>query len=255
MRRLTFPTVMPYQQHECVVEFPATREVLSPLGEPGFIEDDASRTAGGRELCWAFEMEDGLRLGVVWSEPIQYAGVVADPPEAGRAILALRELGVEADFKTRELPEGFSPLRRGHARGAVWLFTGEGSAQPTAVFSRKQLADAWLARTRFSGTLVPYPIDVSRYEHDRSWGQVTLPPPGSEEAQRYVGNVGERYEYFEGRQLSGTERWQLWRQDDNGSRFLVDDFGSRAEAVKALQKMESAVHKQGYWLEFQHGSK
>ena len=91
MRRLTFPTVMPYSQHECVVEFPATREVLSPLGEPGFIEDDSSRTAGGRELFWAFEMEDGLRLELVWYEPIQYAGVVADPPEAQRAIRALRE--------------------------------------------------------------------------------------------------------------------------------------------------------------------
>ncbi|WNG59436.1 hypothetical protein F0U59_35535 [Archangium gephyra] len=73
MRRLTFPTVMPYRQYECVVEFPATREVLSPLGEPGFIEDDYTRTAGGRELCWAFEMEDGLRLGLVWYEPIQHA--------------------------------------------------------------------------------------------------------------------------------------------------------------------------------------
>ncbi|HEX5750691.1 MAG TPA: hypothetical protein VFZ09_30975 [Archangium sp.] len=47
----------------------------------------------------------------------------------------------------------------------------------------------------------------------------------------------------------------MWRQDDNGSRFLVDGFGSRAEAMKALQKMESAVHKQGYWLELQQGAK
>ncbi|HEX5750692.1 MAG TPA: hypothetical protein VFZ09_30980 [Archangium sp.] len=183
---------MPYANHEPVVGFPATRSALSPLGDPGFIEDDHTRTASGRELWWAFEREDGQRLSLMWAEPIEYATVIADPPEPQRVIPALRELGVEASFELCPLPEEFSPLRHGHARGAVWLFTGEGSAQPTAVFSRKQLADAWLAKNRFSGTLVPYPLDMSRYEHDRSWGRVTLPPPGSEEAQRYVGNVGER---------------------------------------------------------------
>ncbi|WP_375766432.1 hypothetical protein NR798_32740 [Archangium gephyra] len=254
MRRLTFPVVLPYELREWVVQFPATRDVLHPLGEPGNIEEDSTRTHGGREFCWAFETEDGLRLGVVWAESQKYVAVVADPPEPQRAIAALRALGLEAPFETRALPEAL-PLRRGHARGAVWLFTGEGAAQPTAAFSRKQLADDWLAKNRFSGTLVPYPLDRSRYEYDRDWGQAALPPPGSDEAQRYVGTVGERYEYFEGRQLSGTERWQLWRQDDNGSRFLVDDFGSRTEALKALQKMESAVHKQGYWLELRQGAK
>ncbi|MFY0569295.1 DUF7710 domain-containing protein [Archangium lansingense] len=255
MRRLTFPTVMPYGECEAVVWFPATRDVLSSLGEPVYIEEDSMRTAGGREWFWAYETEDGLRLLLVWAEPYGAVSVVADPPEPQRAIAALRELGIEAPFEKSQLPEGFAPLKRGYAQGAVWLFTGEGAAQPTAVFSRKQLADDWLARTRFTGTLVPYPIDRSRYEFERIWGQVPLPPPGSTEAQQYVGTVGERYEYFEGRLLSGKERWQLWRQDDNGARFRVQDFASRAEAVKALQKMESAVHKQGYWLELQEGAK
>lgn len=44
-------------------------------------------------------------------------------------------------------------------------------------------------------------------------------------------------------------RWQLFRQDDNGRRFLIDEFAIEAEARRELQKFESLHHKQTYWLE------
>jgi lipid-A-disaccharide synthase len=44
-------------------------------------------------------------------------------------------------------------------------------------------------------------------------------------------------------------RWQLFRQDDNGRRFLIDEFASEAEARHELQNFESLHHKQTYWLE------
>ncbi|AEI69191.1 DUF7710 domain-containing protein [Corallococcus macrosporus] len=204
MRRLGFPYVIPYSAGEHVVSFGATRAVLEPLGQPAYVDDDSSRTAGGREVFWAFEREDGLRFEVVWKEPYGVAAVHADPPDAEQVITALRSLGLEGPFEKHHLPEGRS-LRRGHARWAVWLFTGQNAAMPTAVFSRKQLADAWLAQTRYSGTLVAYPLDRSLYDAARSFGVQHLPPDGSAEAQQYVGTTVESYVYVAGKQVAKSD--------------------------------------------------
>jgi hypothetical protein len=200
MRRLRFPVVIPYGDTGWVVEFPASRELLQVLGEPGYIEDDPTRTAGGRELLWAFEMEGGLRLVLLWGESMEYASVSADPPEPERVIEALRALGLNAPFEKRHLPSE-EQLPAFQARGAVWVFMGRGALEPTAVFSRKHLADAWLARNRFSGTLVAHPLDVSQYDLERKLRPSTVPVLERDEAQRYVGVLGERYEYVEGRQV------------------------------------------------------
>ncbi|QRK06571.1 hypothetical protein JQX13_41870 [Archangium violaceum] len=184
MRRLRFPIVMPYRRSsDYLVWIPATREVLLPLGAPGYVEDDPTRTGGMREFFWAFEAENGLRFQVSWDEGAGGALVQADPPDAQQTISALRALGVDAAFEINTVPEGL-PLRRYHAFGAVWLFTGQGAAQPTAVFSRKQLADEWLARTKYSGTLVAYPLDESRYDMERRLGRYPLPLAGSAAASR-----------------------------------------------------------------------
>ena len=43
--------------------------------------------------------------------------------------------------------------------------------------------------------------------------------------------------------------WALWRQDDNGNRFLIARFDS-AEAAEAEQRRYEALgHKQTYWVE------
>ncbi|WP_420042712.1 DUF7710 domain-containing protein [Cystobacter fuscus] len=196
---------MPYiRPGDCLVWFQATREVLLPLGAPGYVEDDPSRTAGGREFFWAFETESGLRFQVTWDEPGTFALVQADPPDAQQTIVALRSLGVEATFEVQPIPEGL-PLPRFHARGAVWLFTGQGAARPTAVFSRKQVADAWLAKTKFSGTLVAYPLDTSLYEMESHLARRALPPAHSVAAQSYAEPAGESYEYVEGTQLPSID--------------------------------------------------
>ena len=51
-----------------------------------------------------------------------------------------------------------------------------------------------------------------------------------------------------GLQALGAERWQLWRQDDNGSRHLIQVFRSKAAAECSLAGYESRHHKQTYWL-------
>lgn len=42
---------------------------------------------------------------------------------------------------------------------------------------------------------------------------------------------------------------ELWRQDDNGHKFLIETFPCKADAVKAMKEFESHLHKQIYWIE------
>ncbi|HEX2080024.1 MAG TPA: hypothetical protein VHG08_20060 [Longimicrobium sp.] len=43
--------------------------------------------------------------------------------------------------------------------------------------------------------------------------------------------------------------WELWRQDDNGNRFLVARFGSADAAEAEQRRFEALGHKQTYWVE------
>jgi hypothetical protein len=44
-------------------------------------------------------------------------------------------------------------------------------------------------------------------------------------------------------------RWELWRQDDNGNRFVIGRFDT-AEAAEAEQRrFEALGHKQTYWVQ------
>lgn len=47
-----------------------------------------------------------------------------------------------------------------------------------------------------------------------------------------------------------TDRgWTLWRQDDNGHRFLISRHASQAQAQAARAELEKGCHKQMYWIE------
>ena len=46
------------------------------------------------------------------------------------------------------------------------------------------------------------------------------------------------------------ETWELWRQDDNGNRYLVSVHPDEASARDRMFVFESGtVHKQHYWIE------
>lgn len=49
-------------------------------------------------------------------------------------------------------------------------------------------------------------------------------------------------------QAPDQEAWVLWRQDDNGSQFVVARFRSREAAGQAANAFESRRHKQTYWV-------
>jgi len=42
--------------------------------------------------------------------------------------------------------------------------------------------------------------------------------------------------------------WQLWRQDDNGNRFLVAVYPTRELAELRLAELTRGKHKQTYWI-------
>jgi lactoylglutathione lyase len=51
-----------------------------------------------------------------------------------------------------------------------------------------------------------------------------------------------------GAAASSQERsWSIWRQDDNGNRFLVSSGHARAEAERVAAEFEARGHKQMYW--------
>jgi hypothetical protein len=42
--------------------------------------------------------------------------------------------------------------------------------------------------------------------------------------------------------------FELWRQDDNGNRFLIGVFTDRAVALRQLAELTRNLHKQIYWI-------
>jgi len=48
--------------------------------------------------------------------------------------------------------------------------------------------------------------------------------------------------------------FELWRQDDNGQRFLVDRFTTRALAEARLAELTRSLHKQIYWIVIRRGN-
>ena len=44
-------------------------------------------------------------------------------------------------------------------------------------------------------------------------------------------------------------KYELWRMDDNGNRFLIGVFDSQAEALDEARAFEAKGHKQTYWVE------
>ncbi|MFD7707896.1 SPOR domain-containing protein [Streptomyces sp. NPDC059785] len=46
-----------------------------------------------------------------------------------------------------------------------------------------------------------------------------------------------------------TLPWLVIRQDDNGNRYRVGRYATRAEAQKIADSLDSREHKQLYWVE------
>ena len=47
---------------------------------------------------------------------------------------------------------------------------------------------------------------------------------------------------------AGAKGWTVWRQDDNGNRYVVSRHDTQAEAESVAAEMEARGHKQVYWV-------
>ena len=43
--------------------------------------------------------------------------------------------------------------------------------------------------------------------------------------------------------------WAVWRRDDNGNVFLVQDQLTEQEALRLAREFEAKGHKQSYWAQ------
>ena len=43
-------------------------------------------------------------------------------------------------------------------------------------------------------------------------------------------------------------RWEVWRQDESGNEFKVEGYNSPEAAGEVKDRLESAGHKQTYWV-------
>ena len=46
----------------------------------------------------------------------------------------------------------------------------------------------------------------------------------------------------------GLTPHELWRQDDNGHKFLIETYFCKADAIRARREFEARLHKQTYWI-------
>src|SRR5688500_155156 len=46
----------------------------------------------------------------------------------------------------------------------VWVFNGARNHFPSAVFTERRLAEAWIQKNQLEGTLTAYPLNISIYD-------------------------------------------------------------------------------------------
>ena len=88
----------------------------------------------------------------------------------------------------------------------VWVFSGAKRHFPGGVFTGREVADAWIAKNRLTGTLTRYPVDVGAYEWAVGKGMFR-PRHAHEFEPEFIGGFSdagmEHYHYEDGERHSG----------------------------------------------------
>jgi hypothetical protein len=75
----------------------------------------------------------------------------------------------------------------------VWVFNGAKGKFPSAVFSKKELAEDWVKRNRLTGTLTAYPLDISVYDWSVSNGYFS-PKHDEHRTPDFIGRFSSAYQ-------------------------------------------------------------
>jgi len=88
----------------------------------------------------------------------------------------------------------------------VWVFNGGGNF-PSGVFSKKEIAEAWIAKHKLSGVLTKYPVDEGVYDWSLANGTFKIKKEEQTQPafiQRFSSASQEHYHYENG--LNENER-------------------------------------------------
>lgn len=84
---------------------------------------------------------------------------------------------------------------------SVWVFNGARANFPSGVFTTKELATAWIAKHKLSGTLTRYPLDQGVYEWALERGYFK-PKRDDQKTAEFIGRFSaahqEHYHYEDG---------------------------------------------------------
>jgi hypothetical protein len=100
---------------------------------------------------------------------------------------------------------------------AVWVFQGERSRFPSAIFSRLELAEQWIQTQKVTGILTKYPIDISVYDwaiHEGVFAIKREDQMMPSFIQRFTSASQEHYHYQHGTRNNST------LYEDNGNALL-----------------------------------
>lgn len=84
----------------------------------------------------------------------------------------------------------------------VWVFMGEGTVHPCAVFTTLDRAEQWIAKSQVSGILTAYPLDCCVYDWIVQRGAFTPKHPSQTTPkfiQRFSSAYAEHYHYEDGK--------------------------------------------------------
>lgn len=81
---------------------------------------------------------------------------------------------------------------------SVWVFNGLKASFPAAVFSSRELADAWIKENGISGTLTQYPLDISALDWSIQCGlfQPKQPKHSTPEFKQSFTSASQRHHHY-----------------------------------------------------------
>jgi hypothetical protein len=83
----------------------------------------------------------------------------------------------------------------------IWVFNGVKAGFPSGLFTRRELAEAWITKNKLTGTLTLYPTDIGVYEWAIQSGMFT-PSKDNQSTPLFIGKFSsaaqEHYHYENG---------------------------------------------------------
>ena|SRR5215475_10186484 len=75
----------------------------------------------------------------------------------------------------------------------IWVFNGARNHFPSAVFTERSLAEAWIQQNQLEGTLTAYPLNISAYDWAIEKGYFT-PKKEEQASPNFIANFSSAFQ-------------------------------------------------------------